>query len=146
LESVPVNPRGHFPVAAEAAVAAGVLNIVVAVAPGIPDNVAVTGGYKIAQSVLHHALVQMNARKSVVLFAVSLARSKAWLGFVVVVLSAVRSVSGRRPLPLRVVRRFAGSGVSVVVDSQPLVPASPRPETSSASATSTPSDVVQSVN
>jgi hypothetical protein len=79
LKPVPVSPRSHFPVAAEAAVAVGALNIVVAVAPvvpGIPDNVAVIGGYKVAQSLLRHALARTNVWESAVLVVEFLARSK----------------------------------------------------------------------
>jgi hypothetical protein len=85
LVRVPVNPRANFAVAAEAAVA--VVNIIAAAAPVEPvtqENVAVCGGCKVAQLLLHHALVPMNARESVVLVVEFLARSKA--RFVVVVL------------------------------------------------------------
>jgi hypothetical protein len=131
LESVPVSPRGHFAVAAEAAVAVGVLNIIAAVAPvapGIQDSVAVTGGCKVAQSLLHHALVQMNARESVVLLLSSLHGRRCGLWWWCWCSGRSLDAADFRPGRTTV----CGVGVPVLADSQPLVPVSPRPGTSSA--------------
>jgi hypothetical protein len=87
LVQVPVSPQANFAVAAEAAVAVGVVTIIAAAAPvepGTQESVAAVGSCKVAQSLLRHALVQMNVRKSEVLVAEFLARSK--VRFVVVVL------------------------------------------------------------
>jgi hypothetical protein len=90
-----------LPVAAEiVVVVVGVLGLAVVAVPGAPgtaSNVLLTGGYTFVQLVLHHALFRTHTKK--------FAESAAQPGFLVVVVTP--SSSGRRPLPLLVVRRVA---------------------------------------
>jgi hypothetical protein len=102
-ESIPVNRLVHCLIAEAAETVEFVVvvqEIVAAAAPGAPDiasNVLLTGCYTFVQLVLHHALFRTHTKK--------FAESAAQPGFLVVVV--IPSASGRRSLPLPVVRRVA---------------------------------------